>query len=70
MSNCPVSHGTGPRPGEHFEVSCLGGDHTDPNKRTVVGWTSKEDGGRLVAMVNKHPVWNSPEVRDLRKEKK
>ena len=66
MANVP--RGSGPAPGQHFEVSCLGFDASDPKRRTVVGWTSAEDGGGLVKMVNLHPVWNSPQVRDLRKD--
>jgi hypothetical protein len=53
--------------GQMYEVSCIGFDAEDENKRSVVGWTNDPTGGALVKMVNLHPVWNSPEVREVGK---
>ena len=50
--------------GQRYEVSCLGFDSEDPQRRKTVGWSSDATGGRLVEMINAYPAWNSPEVRD------
>jgi hypothetical protein len=50
--------------GQRYEVSCLGFDDADPQRRKTVGWTNRADGGGLVGMINAHPAWHSPEVRD------
>lgn len=63
---CYVSTSSNPPPDQPYEVSCLGFDADDPDKRTVVGYTDAPDGGSLVRMVEKHPVWNSSQVRDTR----
>lgn len=58
-----------PRPGyagQRYQVSCLGFDPERPDERKVVGWTNDPTGGGLVAMVNAHPCWHSPEVTDLK----
>jgi hypothetical protein len=54
--------------GQRYEVSCLGFYESDPTQRKVVGWTNRADGGSLVRMIEAHPVWNSPEVKDLGQE--
>lgn len=48
--------------GQFYEVSCEGRD----KGRTIVGWTSEPDGGALVRLVNSHPTWADPQVRDIR----
>lgn len=51
--------------GQRYQVSCLGFDD-DPTVRKVIGWTNDATGGALVAMIEAHPGWHSPEITDLR----
>ena len=56
-----------PKPGyagQRYEVSCLGFG-ADDSERRVVGWTNNPTGGALVEIVDLHPSWHSPEVKDL-----
>lgn len=48
--------------GQLFEVTCEGME----KGRSIIGWTSEADGGALVRMVNSHPTWADPQVRDIR----
>jgi hypothetical protein len=51
--------------GQKYEVSCLGFDPHDDNKRHVVGWSNDPTGNGLVKMIRLHPVLNSPEVMEV-----
>jgi len=60
-----------PPPGynvQRYGVSCLGFYLANPDERKVFRWTNEPDGGALVRMVEKHPSWHSPEVKDLKPE--
>lgn len=50
----------------HFEVSCLGLDPEHPEVRKVIGYSSREDGGFMIEIIDKQASWHSPEVRDTR----
>jgi hypothetical protein len=47
--------------GQFYEVDC-----ETIEGRMIVGWTNEADGGALVRLVNSHPAWADPVVRDLR----
>lgn len=51
--------------GQRYQVSCLG-FYADPEIRKVIGWTNDPTGGALVAMIDDHPFWHSPEITDMR----
>jgi hypothetical protein len=47
-----------------YEVSCEG---MTP-ERSVIGWTKDPTGGALVRLVDAHPSWFAPRVRDIREK--
>lgn len=61
-----IRTGTKPPDNQPYEVSCKGFHPTEPQARCVIGWTAHADGGSLMSVISKHPVYNSPKVRDTR----
>lgn len=44
--------------GQKYSIFCRDGNDKD----MLVGWTNRSDGGALVHMINKHPVWHDPKI--------
>lgn len=52
--------------GQRYKVVAFDGN----GEEFGVGWTDDPNGGSLVKMVRKHPVWHSPKVIDREALKK